>query len=204
MGYTTDFQGHLEITPALTKEQADYINLLCHTRRMRRDIKILWKMHKGKHGYPFAKEQTPIAVYGMEGEFFAKDDGNYGQSGHGTDKSILDYNEPPGHIPYKFENFNEGWAKNQKKMKAGKSVPGLWCQWEVQAEGEHLCWDGEEKFYNYIEWLKYLIAKFFDPWGVKLNGEIIWQGEDPDDKGKIHVKDSKVKVLRAVITYEEE
>jgi len=205
MGYTTDFIGHFDIEPALTKEQADYINLLTHTRRMKRDIKILWEMYKGKHGNPFAEEKTPIGIYGQEGEYFAKDDGDFGQSGHNTDKSILDYNTAPGQMGYDGKgDFNKKWKENQKREKNGTCQPGLWCQWEVEAEGEKLCWDGGEKFYNYVEWLKYLINHFFSKWGVMLNGEVEWVGEDSKDQGKIVVKDNVVRVKRAVITYEEE
>lgn len=85
-------------------------------------------------------------------------DGNFGQT---RDTSILDYNQPP------------------------EGQPGLWCQWTVSDDGTQLEWDGGEKFYNYIEWLQYLVTHFFSVWGVKLNGEIKWQGEDMDDRGKI-------------------
>ena len=63
-------------------------------------------------------------------------------------------------------------------------------------------WDGGEKFYNYVEWLEYLIQHFFDKWGVKLNGEITWEGEDSGDMGKIVVVDNVVTVKVARITYE--
>ncbi len=36
---------------------------------------------------------------------------------------------------------------------------------------------------------------------VKLNGEVEWVGEDPDDRGKIVVKDNVVEVYEARITY---
>lgn len=203
MGYTTDFNGHLDITPALTAKQVKYINLLGRTRRMKRDINVLWEMYKGKHGNPFAKEQTPEAVYGREGEYFAMDDGNYGQSGHGTDKSIIDYNTPPGQLEFDgMGSFDEKWAENEKRRTEGMCQPGLWCQWEIEAEGEKLVWDGGEKFYYYIEWLRYYIYHFFKPWGVKLNGEIEWIGEDPADLGKIVVKDNVVQVYKGKITYE--
>lgn len=70
--------------------------------------------------------------------------------------------------------------------------PGLWCQWVVSDSGDSLEWDGGEKFYKYVSWLEYLIEHFFTPWGVKLNGQIRWQGESPDDRGVIHVRDSVV------------
>jgi hypothetical protein len=102
--------------------------------------------------------------YGKEGEFFVRADGDYGQS---RDGSIIEYNAP------------------------ASTQPGLWCQWHINKDGE-LEWNGAEKFYEYTEWLKYLINSFFEVWGYKLNGEITWEGEDSDDFGKILVTDNEV------------
>ena len=65
--------------------------------------------------------------------------------------------------------------------------PGLWCQWVVSDDGSTLGWDGEEKFYEYGNWLRYLIEHFFSKWGRTLEGEISWQGEESDDRGVIYV-----------------
>ena len=54
-------------------------------------------------------------------------------------------------------------------------------------------WDGGEKFYNYVEWLEYLIKNFFEPWGYSLNGSVNWQGEEDEDNGTIVVKHNEVK-----------
>jgi hypothetical protein len=82
----------------------------------------------------------------------------------------------------------------------------LWCQWEVSNKASNkqqvLAWDGGEKFYNYTEWLKYLINHFFSKWGVMLNGSIEWEGEESSDKGIIVVEDNQVKIGTAKITYE--
>jgi predicted NUDIX family NTP pyrophosphohydrolase len=51
--------------------------------------------------------------------------------------------------------------------------------------------------------LKYLINNFFEEWGIKLNGEVEWVGEDRSDKGKIVVVDNKVKVFEVEETYKE-
>ena len=72
------------------------------------------------------------------------------------------------------------------------SQPGLWCQWIPTEDGTELEWDTGEKFYDYIEWLQYLIENFLTPWGIKVNGTVIWSGEDLDDVGAIEVKDSVV------------
>jgi len=104
--------------------------------------------------------------YGIEGGYFAKPGNNFGQT---DDKSVLEYNCPP------------------------EGQPGLWCQWIISKKG-FLKWNGGEKFYDYIEWLEYLIEHFFEPWGVKLNGSIRWWGEDRDDVGTITVEENEVTI----------
>jgi hypothetical protein len=189
MGYTTDFMGCLELTPKLNEKQRDYINLISSTRRMKRDVNKLMELYKGEHGNPFAKnKKDPKEVYGHEGEFFAKDDGNFGQ---GDDGSVIDHNCPPG---------QKGFAQGEVE----KGQPGLWCQWEISEDGTELFWDGGEKFYNYIAWLKYIIKNFFIPWGIFANGEIEWQGEERDDIGKIKVKNNEIFVYDGEITFPDE
>lgn len=100
---------------------------------------------------------------GRDGGYFVGSENDFGQT---RDASVTDYNSPPG------------------------GQPGLWCGWTVTAE--YLEHDGGEKFYNYVEWLQYLIQNFFEPWGVRLNGEISWIGEDSDDTGIIVVTNSNV------------
>jgi hypothetical protein len=94
--------------------------------------------------------------------------GGIGFCGQDKDESILDSSEPP------------------------KGQPGLWCQWEVTADGGYLQWNGTEKFYDYVEWMRYLIEHFFAPWGHVLNGAMDWQGENEDDTGVITVIDNVV------------
>ena len=76
-----------------------------------------------------------------------------------------------------------------------------YCQWATNEEGTALGWDGNEKFYGYIEWLEWLIDNFFEPKGIKLNGEIFWYGENPHDIGILVVKDNILEVKNGKITY---
>lgn len=104
---------------------------------------------------------------GDEGCYFV---GAGGYGGQDDDDSILDYNNQPS------------------------GQPGLWCQWTPNDDGTEIQWDGSEKFYNYVEWLKYLIVHFLAPWGYELNGEVMWDGEDQGDTGTIVVTKNDVKV----------
>jgi hypothetical protein len=102
---------------------------------------------------------------GDEGGYFVGETGMMGQT---HDASIIDYNSPP------------------------KGQPGLWCQWEPNAQGTAIVWDGSEKFYEYVKWIKYLIEHFLQPWGYIANGEVKWQGENDADTGTIIIKDNAV------------
>jgi hypothetical protein len=199
MGYTTDFYGEFNLTPSLTEEQTNYINTFSETRRMKRDVNKLMELYKGKHGYP-GRTGTPEEIYGNDGEFFVNDDG---MSGQRSDESIIDYNTSPGKPTYKElvgVPSREQWDIEQKLINEGKCQPSLWCQWIVE-ENNTLTWDGGEKFYEYTAWLEYLITKFFQPWGIMVNGEIEWQGEERNDRGKIVVTDNVIQVLNGHVEY---
>lgn len=101
--------------------------------------------------------------------------GAKGFSGQDKDNSIVNYNKPP------------------------KDQPSLWCQFIPSKDGKEIIWDQGEKFYNYIEWIKYLIIHFIEPWGYKLNGSVKWMGEDPRDVGIINIKDNQIEVINLSI-----
>lgn len=92
--------------------------------------------------------------------------------GDGQDESVVDSNHPP------------------------KTQPGLWCDWVPTPDNKGIEWNQSEKFYNYVEWLQYLITNFLSPWGYLLNGEVKWRGEEWGDAGKIVVKDNKITTKR--------
>lgn len=189
MGYTTEFDGALELAPPATPEQRDYINAICNTRRMKRDVNKLMQKYKGKYGNPFAVGNTAEEIYGNEGQYFAKEDNNEGQTDDGT---IIDFNNPPGQVDRANMTWREYWQERERRIKDGECQPGLWCDWIITEDGRFLEWNGAEKFYDYIAWLKYLIDRFFNVWGIELNGEINWQGENYQDRGTIEVKHNVV------------
>lgn len=113
--------------------------------------------------------------YGIEGEFFVDGSGFAGQD---RDPSIIDYNYPPS------------------------TQPSLWCNWTPTDDGTEIVWNGGEKFYEYIDWIKYIINKILNPRGYKLTGEVEWIGEDRDDLGKIIIKKNVIKIKTGKVTYE--
>jgi len=125
--------------------------------------------------FPEMSKDELLEKFGEDGEFFIEGTGDYGQ---GEDCSIVDFNEPPA------------------------SQPGLRCQWLIDDDGKVIEWDGNEKFYDYVEWIKYLIDRILKPRGYIVNGEVTWEGEDNDDIGKIVVRDNVVTVKNGRIVYD--
>lgn len=123
-------------------------------------------VEKIKKTFPDWEKNCFNGNLGVNGEYFVGGNGFMGQD---RDDSIVNYNDPP------------------------ETQPGLWCQWMIDDDG-NLVWDGGEKFYEYGEWLTYLIDNFLAPSGYVCNGEIEFQGEDMNDFGTIHVKDNVVTV----------
>ena len=177
MGYTTDFSGEFRTSRPLTDEEVNYINNFANRRRMKRDVNKLMELFNGEHGrLGVPVTATPQEIYGVDGEFFV---GGGGFAGQDSDESILEYNEPPA------------------------TQPGLWCQWNVY-DNDTIAWDGSEKFYYYVEWIRYYIDNFFKPWGVSITGDVDWVGEDTSDRGRICIKDNIVKIQVAQITWVDE
>ncbi len=152
MGYTTIFTGRFNLNKELDDNTFKLIKGLAETRRMKRDINKL-------------KEMGFVEDYGVEGEYFIKEDNDFGQS---QDDSIINFNCPP------------------------ITQPGLWLQWIPTEDKMGLEWDKNEKFYNADEWIEYLINRILEPRGYIINGIVNAQGEDRSDKYNITVVNNKV------------
>lgn len=103
--------------------------------------------------------------FGVQGEFFVDGKGSFGQE---SDPTVINGNAPPS------------------------TQPGLWCQWTPSEDGNSIVWDEGEKFYNYVEWIVYLIHKVLAPNGYVLNGSVEYQGEERGDDGEIVIENNIV------------
>lgn len=88
-----------------------------------------------------------------------------------------------------------GWPR---EIVLGVTQPQSWCQWELSNDttvydGEQptwIRWDGGEKFYEYGDWLEYLVAAIKKDFpGARFDGEIEWRGEEWDDFGALAVQE---------------
>ena len=76
-----------------------------------------------------------------------------------------------------------------------RTQPSLWLQWVVTKDRLHIKWDNGDKFYNYVDWIEYIINKILKPRGYALNGKVRWKGEEEEDIGRIYVTNNKIKVV---------
>lgn len=108
--------------------------------------------------------------YGIEGEFYV--DGKDDIFNSHKDETIINVNEPP------------------------RTQPSLYCQWIPSHCGKYIEWDEGEKFYYYVEWLRYIQESLLKPRGYRLvGGKVNWRGEDFNDMGTITItKDGTIKV----------
>lgn len=83
--------------------------------------------------------------------------------------------------------------QDEEFKKYADSWPQSYLQWSPTEDGQSLEWNGAEKFYDYVEWLEWLMDYYFTPKGIQCNGEMVWQGEEIGDIGKITVDNNVVK-----------
>jgi hypothetical protein len=119
-------------------------------------------------------EQEVLDKYGEDCQLWVGDQDNFGQN---ETPDVVNGNGPP------------------------KGQPGLWCKWEMDEDQKTIQWNGAEKFYDYVEWMQYLIDVVLAPKGYVVNGEIEWQGEERDDKGLLCVVNNVVTTKGAVTYY---
>lgn len=112
---------------------------------------------------------------GEEGEFCVfGDDFNWD-----SDETIIDYNTYP------------------------KTQHSLWCHWIPSEDGKEILWNGAEKFYGYIQWINYINESFLKPWGITINGDVKWFGEDEEDIGIIVAKDAEISSILKKVSHQE-
>lgn len=79
--------------------------------------------------------------------------------------------------------------------------PSDYLQWIFTPDGMEIKWDGEEKFYGYVIWLKWIVDKFLIPNGYILNGTVKYQADDDkDERGFLIVQKNIIKKTHQTLT----
>ena len=163
MGYYTYFKGSLRFDKPIDYKFQCYLKNFFRTRHFKRDETKLT---------PFLDRLVPpLTDFGKEGKFFV---GSYDEEELTATERGVEYNYPPD------------------------DCPSLWCDMELISRNvtdpndtqQLILVDG--KNYNYTSWIEWLIKYIIAPAEFKLNGEISWQGEEFDDRGRISVTDNIV------------
>lgn len=87
MGYTTDFDGSMQIDPPLTPERVKYINRFSETRRVKRDPEKASKL-------PDPLREAVGLPIGEDGCYFVG-----GSAFYHEDDSVIAHNSPPANQP---------------------------------------------------------------------------------------------------------
>lgn len=184
-----EFEVHVKFNKPVTSEHARWVNDFADT------------IH-------YARKRVDKSKYGRDGELF-------------LDPVDMDNSTYDGGVKYEFMTFSpeelldrtelvehlrrvrianrEAELHRMRTIPAG-DCPDMFCQWRI--EDGRLAHDGRINFSRPVEWLQFLIRKFFEPNGYVLNGRIRWNGNnDFYDRGTIFIKDNRVSAF--VVPYPE-
>ena len=177
MGYNTYFSGKLAFNKPLDKRLNDFLDSFFKTRHfVYSKNKILEVLNT--HGISMSKVIPPgFTDCGEHGEFL-------------MDNAFTHLTDRNGNLVTFEDCFDDLMDFNLTP----KIIPSLWCDFEITDKGEKILFvDG--KNYGYVKWINFLIENFFFPAGYILNGEVEYQGENEDDKGKIVCENNKIDVI---------
>jgi hypothetical protein len=94
-------------------------------------------------------------------------------------RNLAGYQDKWGHFDCKDIKFSIG----DVNFDFPEGFYSYYCQWVLGKDNSYIEWDGNEKFYEYEEWLNIILKKILVPRGYYLSGEVRYQGEEMRDIG---------------------
>lgn len=73
--------------------------------------------------------------------------------------------------------------------------PNSYLQWVPTDDLASIVWDEGEKFYHYVEWMRWL-CDHLTMLEITANGSLAWSGEETGDTGTLTVIDGQVEVSK--------
>lgn len=91
---------------------------------------------------------------------------------------------PPTEVVVRLNELDDidGREQDDDKMPSGYN------QWKLTPDCRHIEWDGGEKFYDYVEWLQYIIDTVLTPNDIALSGSVAYSGENASDNGILTIE----------------
>ncbi len=80
---------------------------------------------------------------------------------------------------------------NEQDVAATGKHPDGYMQWVPTVDLRGIVWDGNEKFYDYKEWMFWLVS-LLATWDITASGTLYWSGEETDDTGSLVVNGMSV------------
>ena len=84
---------------------------------------------------------------------------------------------------------------NRGRARPPYPMPDYWCPWVPQSDRVTFRLNTITQRMNCVEWMEYLIEKFFLRWGYTLNGQVVVMNED-GTKVRIEAKANHVLVTK--------
>ncbi len=178
MGYTTDFDGKIVISPKLPDEFVGGFNFTTKKRNNTYgdgEQGSFDHLYHSRWGYNSLGDPPPEGTTNRLGGWFSP--------------YVF---ERPGDYPTRIDEYARIGIH---RASAVTEVPSCWNHWQLGQGVDDftvLEWDGGEKFSEYIEWMKYVLRLIHSDFPQShFVGTIDWEGEDPTDRGQIIVGENK-------------
>ncbi|GHO51164.1 hypothetical protein [Ktedonospora formicarum] len=168
MGYDRTFRGFFGLDKALQPEQSAYLRRFTEMRHVPRNEELL-------RGIPDPLRALVGLPLGEGGMYFT------GMIDEDLDAQLRTAED------------SERWRAEEEGLWRMEAInfPSSRCQWVPKFHGTAIGWDGEEKFYGAVGWLRFLIEHFLRPWGYYLSGSVQYEGEQ-GEHGRIVVEQDEV------------
>lgn len=187
MGYTTHFNGQVEITPQLNKEEIKYLKAFSDSRRMDRECGEYYVDGNGLRGQDrdidvIDQNNPPKGQPSLWCQWRPSEDGNYIEWDGGEK-----FYDPAEWMKYIIDHFLK--PDSVAKLKTERCQAGC-----SNCEIRYKCWTTRENKYKVN--LPFLQDH-------NCNGEIYCDGEDSEDNWMITVENNEVFIRQGEIVYGE-
>lgn len=175
MGYSTSFDGYFSLNAFLKPEHKAYLQRFSEIRHLVLDEDRL-------KAYPDPLREAVRLPIGKHGMYFT---GLIEAEEIGED-FLVDY-------AFSFGIIEAISSLEVQRTNENVWAPSYYCQWLPTSNYRGIKAEGD-KFYGYIDWLRFIMDHFLIPWGYELSGTVSYRGEQ-GERGRIIVADNEISMV---------